>query len=90
MLKRILKVVLSRTFIFAILALLQIGFFVFLVYSFANVGVAAYTVLSIISVLVIIMVFEQDELNPAYRLMWLLIVSLLSFSGALFYLMHRP
>ena len=91
MLKRILKVVLSRTFIFAILALLQIGFFVFLVYSFANVGVAAYTVLSIISVLVIIMVFEQDELNPAYRLMWLLIVFLLSFSGALFYLMwgHR-
>ncbi|MGD9559361.1 MAG: cardiolipin synthase [Oscillospiraceae bacterium] len=89
--KRIFRVVLSRTFAFALLALLQIAFFVWLVYLFSNSGVVAYTVLMVLSVLVLVAVFEKDDLNPAYKLMWILIIVLMPVFGSLFYLLwgHR-
>lgn len=91
MLKKIMKVLLSRTFAFILLAPLQIALFVVLVYAFASVGAVAYSILTIITVLVLILVFEQDELNPAYKLMWMFVIVLMPLSGALFYLMwgHR-
>ncbi|MDL2325218.1 cardiolipin synthase [Ruminococcaceae bacterium OttesenSCG-928-A16] len=91
MLAKIKKLVLSKTFAFALLALLQIGFFVALVYFFANSGALAYTILTIITVLVLVIIFEQDELNPAYKVMWILIIVVMPITGALFYLLwgHR-
>lgn len=91
MLQRIKKLVLSKTFAFGLLALLQIGILVAMVYFFANTGALAYTTITIITVLVLVAIFEQDDLNPAYKLMWLLIIVLMPLSGALFYLLwgHR-
>lgn len=91
MLKKIKRLVFSRTFAFGLLALLQISIFLILVFAFATSGVWAYVIATIITVLVLIVVFEQDELNPAYKLMWVFIILVMPFSGALLYLLwgHR-
>lgn len=91
MLKRSLRVILSKTFAFAVLIVLQVAFFCVLIYQLANVGAAVYTVLTIITVLVLVAVLEQDELNPAYKLMWVLVIVLMPLFGTLFYLIwgHR-
>lgn len=89
--KRIMRVLLSKTVLFALLALLQIAFFVVLVHMFANVGAIAYNFLMVVTVLVLVAILEQDDLNPAYKLMWTLIIVLMPLSGTLFYLLwgHR-
>lgn len=85
--KKIKKILLSRTFLFIILALLQIAFFVGLLVYFSSLAVSVYSVLTILSVLVIVLVMENDDANPAYRMMWMLIVVLLPVAGAAFYLL---
>ncbi len=87
MLKKILRVVLSKTFLFALLLLLQIGLLGWLVYMFASAGFAAYAILMGISVLVVMGVLSSDETNPAYKLLWLIVVVVLPVFGALFYLL---
>lgn len=91
MLANIKKLIFSKTFAFALLALAQIGFFVVLIYFFANIGAWAYTLITIVTVIVLVIIFEQDEINPAYKLMWLLVIVIMPLSGALFYLLwgHR-
>lgn len=91
MFKKLKKLIFSKTFAFGILALLQISIFLVLAFVFATSGVWAYIFATIITVLVLLVVFEQDELNPAYKLMWVFIILLMPFSGALFYLLwgHR-
>lgn len=91
MLKKMMRLVLSRTFAFALLALVQVGIFVVLVFMFANTGALAYTILTIVTVLVLVAILEKDDLNPAYKLMWTLIIVLMPLSGTLFYLLwgHR-
>lgn len=79
------RVLFSKIFAFIILALLQIAFFIALVLLFAKIGVIAYIILTIITVLVLVFVLEQDELNPAYKLMWTLIIASMPVFGALFY-----
>ena len=46
----------------------------------------AYIILTLVSVLVVIAVIERDNINPAYKIMWLLIVVALPVTGAVFYL----
>ena len=84
--KRILRFILSKTFLFAVLILAQICFLIALVVEFSRVGTVAYTVLTLVSTLVIVAVIEHDDINPAYRIMWMLIVIFLPITGALFYL----
>ena len=89
--KKILRVIFSKRFMIILLGLVQIGFFVLLAVLFATQGVLAYTVLTILSVLILMMVLSKDDLNPAYKLIWVLVFVLLPVVGALFYLMwgHR-
>ncbi len=88
MIKKILKrVVFSKRFALIVLALLQIFFFVGLMLFFANQGVLAYTFLTIFTIVVAMFLLNQDELNPAYKLIWLLVFVLLPVLGLLFYLM---
>lgn len=91
MFRRIMRVVLSKTFAFAILALLQIAFLVVLLYLFAGLGIVAYGIISVITVVVLIAFFEQDDVNPAYKLAWVMLILLLPLGGVLFYLLwgHR-
>ncbi|MDL2219980.1 cardiolipin synthase [Ruminococcaceae bacterium OttesenSCG-928-O06] len=89
--RRIVRVVLSKTFLAALLALLQIVVFFGLIYWFANIGAMAYGAITVITVLVLVVVLEKDDLNPAYKLMWTLVILLMPIFGAVFYLVwgHR-
>ncbi len=84
--KRILRFLLSKTFLFAVLILVQIALFAVLFAFFSQIGTTAYIALTILGVLVIVAVIEHDNINPAYRIMWILIVVLLPVTGTLFYL----
>ena len=83
---KLLKFLLSRTFLFAVLIVVQVGFFAALLFLFTKTGSVAYILLTIVSVLVVIAVFERDGVNPAYKIMWLLIVVALPITGAIFYM----
>lgn len=85
------KIVFSRAFATLVLAIAQMVFLVVVIYNLAYYGSWIYNILTIVSVIVFAVVFEQDELNPAYKLMWLLIIVLLPLSGAVLYLLwgHR-
>ncbi|MFQ9681740.1 MAG: PLD nuclease N-terminal domain-containing protein [Ruthenibacterium lactatiformans] len=52
---------------------------------FSRAGTVAYIILTLVSVLVVIAVIERDNINPAYKIMWLLIVVALPVTGAVFY-----
>lgn len=87
MLKRFLKILTSRSLLFALLALLQIGAFFFLVWQFSNIGPYTYAIMIILSVLVLVFVFEKDDLNPSYKVMWVIITVVLPITGAVMYLL---
>ena len=84
--QRFLKFLTSRSLIFALLAIVQIGGFFFLVWQFSNIGPYTYAIMIILSVLVLIFVFEKDDLNPSYKLMWIIITVVLPVTGAVMYL----
>lgn len=62
------------------------GAFAALMLVFSRAGTVAYIILTLVSVLVVIAVIERDNINPAYKIMWLLIVVALPVTGAVFYL----
>ncbi|MDD2993204.1 MAG: cardiolipin synthase [Pygmaiobacter sp.] len=86
-LKRFLKIITSRSFLFSVLALIQIGLFFFLIWQFSNIGPYTYAMMIILSVLVLVFVFEKDDLNPSYKVMWIIITVLLPITGAVMYLL---
>ncbi len=90
-LKKLLRVILSKTFAFAILFVVQVALLCVLVYMFASAGIAAYAVLTGISLLVVVSVLGSDFVNPAYKLIWLVVVVVMPVFGAIFYLLwgHR-
>ena len=85
--RRILKFLMSRSFFFGVMILLQIALFVALMVTFSRVGGVAYLLITIVVVMVMMAVLERTNTNPAYRIMWLLIVVTMPMSGALFYLL---
>ena len=79
--KRLLRFLLSRSFLLAVLALLQIGVFIALALNFARLGTVFYTVVTIVSALCAVLVFEKTNTNPAYKMMWMLIILLMPMTG---------
>ena len=62
--KKLLKFILSRTFLFGVLIALQVGLFLFLTYQFSRLGSYAYLLLTLVSVLVVVAVLEHAGTNP--------------------------
>lgn len=85
--RKLNKILLSRSFLFAILALLQVATFFVLVWQFTRIGPYTYAMMIIISVLVLVFVLEKDDLNPSYKLMWILVTVLLPITGAAMYIL---
>ncbi len=90
-LKVLKRVVFSKRFAVIIFALLQVLFFVGMVLLFAYQGMLAYSFITVLSVFVLVFLLNQDDLNPAYKLIWVMVFVLLPLVGVLFYLMwgHR-
>ena len=85
--KKLLKFLTSRTFLFMILILLQLTLLVGLLLEFSRVGSVVYLLLTILSVLVMLPILEYADINPAYKLMWLLLIIAMPLSGAGFYML---
>lgn len=85
--RKLLKVLLSKSFIFSILAVVQIGIMLALVVIFAGSGATAYAILTILAALILIGILEKDDLNPAYKVMWIVLIVVMPIGGVFFYLM---
>lgn len=88
--KRVWRVLFSHTFLFIVLALVQIAVSLLLteyLSKYTKFGPYLYVILTILAALIVVVVLGKDDLNPAYKIMWLLIVVAMPVSGTVFYLM---
>ena len=83
--RKLLKFVFSKKFLAVVLALFQILLFAVLVSKFYTLGSAVYLMMMVFSVAVMLYLFERDNLNPSYKLLWVVVMVLLPVTGALFY-----
>ena len=83
--RKFLRLVFSKKFIVIILALVQIIGFFLLTTQLYTVGSTIYFVLIMFSIAIMLYLFERDNLNPAYKLLWVVIMVIFPVTGALFY-----
>lgn len=84
--KKLLRILLSQTVIIGLLAVVQIGVYVVLFSYFSRIGTFTYTVITIGAVLLVVMMLEKNDINPAYKMMWVLLTVTMPLPGTLFYL----
>ena len=75
----------SKRFIIGIMGLFQLWLFFFLTTKLYAVGSTAYALLTFFSVLIMLYVLEKDNMNPSYKIVWIIIMAVFPVSGALFY-----
>ena len=75
----------SKRFMIGILALFQGALFVWMTTQLYTVGTFAYVLLSVFSVLIMLYIFEKDNMNPSYKIVWMIVMAVFPVSGALFY-----
>ncbi len=75
----------TRKFFIVLLALFQIIFFITITFKFYTAGATIYLLMTIFSVLIMLYMFERDDMNPAYKISWLITMIMLPVTGALFY-----
>ncbi len=78
----------SKRFFIGLLALLQVFVFYVLTVRFYTAGAAIYLRMMFLSVLTMLYIFERDDLNPAYKIFWMLDMVIFPVTGALFYVMY--
>ncbi len=78
----------SKKFFIGLLALLQVLVFYVLADRFYKAGTTVYMAMMLLSVLTMLYIFEKDDMNPAYKIFWLLDMMLFPVTGALFYVMY--
>ena len=83
--KRILKLLINRVVIVAVLLLLQLAWFLGFFYRLARYFVAVDIVLTILALLVVLTMAARQE-NPAYKLSWTILIMAVPVFGILFYL----
>lgn len=81
----------TRTFFFVILLLLQIVLTFSIPLVLGRYSMWFYVGMTVLSTLAVIALLEHDGINPAYKLMWILIIFLMPPLGVLFYMFwgHR-
>lgn len=84
--KRLLRGVLTRTFFAVVLVLLQIALTIGLFLWVGSLAPYVYLALIVLSILFIVALLDRDNVNPAYKIMWILLIVSLPPTGSLFYL----
>lgn len=87
MIKKIVSFIFSRTMMFIIMAIIQIAIISTLVMFFSSFGTETYLLFTVVSLLIILALLEKDDLNPAYKIMWMLLVIVFPVTGAVFYIL---
>ena len=75
----------SKRFIAGIMAMFQLWLFFFLTTKLYTVGSTAYMLMTVFSMLILLYVFEKDNMNPSYKIIWIVVMAVFPVSGALFY-----
>ena len=86
--KKLFKFLTSRIMLLAIVFIIQISLLVYLILSFQRNFVYVYTLNIIISFAFTIMVVNTD-VNPSFKLGWLIPIWIFPLFGAVFYLFFR-
>ena len=82
---KLLKKVFSRTVITALLIIIQVAWLVALLLRLGNSLPAIQTVLRILSLVAILFVIKSD-MNPSYKIGWVLLIAVLPILGGLMYI----
>lgn len=85
--KKLFRFLLSRTFFFVLLLLTQFFIFFALILSLGKYFSYAYVILIALSLIVALALAERDNLNPAYRLMWIVCSILFPVAFGIVYLL---
>jgi cardiolipin synthase len=85
--KRLLRMILSRTSVIMMLLLLQIVFFFWLV-NFLSQYAYVQTINYALSVIIVIYLIYKEE-NPIYKLTWIVPILIFPLFGGIFYLFYR-
>ena len=72
--KRLLRGVLTRTFFAVVLVLLQIALTIGLFLWVGSLAPYVYLALIVLSILFIVALLDRDNVNPAYKIMWILLI----------------
>ena len=83
--KGIFRIIFSRTGIFLILILLQLGFFVATTLYLEEYRMYIYSIVRILNILVLIYIINSEG-NPAFKTTWILFVMATPVMGTLFYI----
>lgn len=84
-LKKIFKLIMSRVFIISILILLQLALVVYAFWKLESLGYSILVIYEIFSVLIAFIIINRD-VNPAYKISWILFVLLVPLAGSGFYI----
>lgn len=84
--KKILKILLSRTLLVALALLFQIAVLIIMLLHFSTYFVWFYSACGVISVIAVLWIINSD-MNPAYKMAWNIPILLFPIFGGLFYLM---
>ncbi len=85
--KRMLRMVLSRTSLIGILLLLQIALFIVLIYYLSIIPYMSIALYGISTLIVIYLIYREE--NPIYKLSWIVPILIFPLFGGLFYLFYR-
>lgn len=82
---KLLKKVFSRTVVTAVLIIIQVAWLIALLLKLGNTLPAIQTVLRILSIVAILFVIKSD-MNPSYKIGWILLIAVLPILGGLMYI----
>jgi cardiolipin synthase A/B len=85
--KRLVRLMLSRTTLILLLLLLQFALFFVLVAYFSTLG-NVHTILYVLSVIIVIFLVAKED-NPMYKLSWVVPILIFPVFGGLFYLFYK-
>ncbi|MEG1782517.1 MAG: cardiolipin synthase [Oscillospiraceae bacterium] len=83
--QKFIRFIFSRRFIAVVLALFQFTLFSKLITDFYTVGPSIYLFMTVFSIAVMLYIFEKDNLNPSYKLVWVVVMVIFPVTGAVFY-----
>ena len=83
--RKISRLVFSKRFVAAVLAIVQIATFMVLTSRLYTIGSTIYFILIVFSIGVMLYLFERDNLNPSYKLLWVVLMVIFPVTGAIFY-----
>ncbi len=85
--KRFWRIILSRTFFLITLFLFQIIIVLSVTAQITSLNISFYSSLTFLFVFISLILFERQNLQPAYQIMWLIIILVVPISGFIYFLL---